>query len=469
MKIQYCALQRPKPGSRAEECEDAFAVSVPFSIAAVCDGAGTAFESGLWARLLAEGFVESSPLGWTHDALLGWVDSVAAAWSQSIPWADLNHFAEEKARSGSAATLIGLQLAVPSQQATTGTWECLAIGDSCLFQVSRGDLVQALPFKQSTDFNARPPLLSTQRSINVQSIGQLVAEEGTWQDGDTFFLLTDAIAQWFLREFEQGAAPWDFLTSLDEQSFRSFVQDTQAQRLMRKDDVTAVMVGIGVPLATRQPPVTSPVPSGLAPSRSAAPQVPMPPSRPMPLGSGRGQQRSSPSWSGPPSELIGRVSDGDRMRLGFQSRPELIGHAFISYVREDSLEVDRLQEILEAAGVRVWRDTVDLWPGEDWRAKIRRAITDDALVFLACFSRKSLARKRSYQNEELALAIDQMRLRRPGESWLIPIRLDDCDIPDLDIGGGRSLSSIQRADLFGDRFDDGAARLTKAVSRILER
>lgn len=43
----------------------------------------------------------------------------------------------------------------------------------------------------------------------------------------------------------------------------------------------------------------------------------------------------------------------------------LAGHAFILYVREDSHDVDSLQRTLEAAGVRVWRDTADLWPGED--------------------------------------------------------------------------------------------------------
>jgi hypothetical protein len=31
-----------------------------------------------------------------------------------------------------------------------------------------------------------------------------------------------------------------------------------------------------------------------------------------------------------------------------------------------------------------------IWPGEDWRAKIRRVITGDALVFIALFSRASL-------------------------------------------------------------------------------
>jgi TIR domain/SEC-C motif len=148
-------------------------------------------------------------------------------------------------------------------------------------------------------------------------------------------------------------------------------------------------------------------------------------------------------------------------------RGKVAGHVFISYVREDSHRVDQLQRILQAAGLPVWRDTADLWPGEDWRTKIRRAITDNALVFIACFSRASLARDTSYQNEELTLAIEQMRLRRPDDPWLIPVRFDDCEIPDWDIGGGRTLMSNQRADLLGDGFDDGAARLVGAILRIL--
>ncbi len=150
-------------------------------------------------------------------------------------------------------------------------------------------------------------------------------------------------------------------------------------------------------------------------------------------------------------------------------REEAARHAFISYVREDSDDVDQLQRVLEVAGIRVWRDTVDLWPGEDWRARIRHAITGNALAFIACFSSRSLGREVSYQNEELALAIEQLRLRRPDVPWLIPVRFDDCRIPDLDIGGGRTLASIQRVDVFRERFDEGAARLAAAVLRILGR
>jgi GntR family transcriptional regulator len=145
------------------------------------------------------------------------------------------------------------------------------------------------------------------------------------------------------------------------------------------------------------------------------------------------------------------------------------GHVFISYVREDSRQVDRLQQALEAVGVPVWRDTADLWPGQDWRVEIRRAIKENTLVFIACFSQASISRHKSYQNEELVLAIEEMRLRSPEDPWLIPVRLSECEIPDREIGAGRTLTSIQRADLFGDRTDEGTERLVTTILRILGR
>lgn len=148
-----------------------------------------------------------------------------------------------------------------------------------------------------------------------------------------------------------------------------------------------------------------------------------------------------------------------------QAAPE--GHVFISYRREDSAKVDWLQATLERAGIRVWRDKAELLPGDDWRRTIRRAVTDGTLVFLACFSAASLARMRSWQNEELNLAIEQLRQRNPDEPWLIPVRFDDCDIPDIDVGAGRTLGSIQRSDLFGGDVDVQAGRLVAAVTRIL--
>ena len=78
-----------------------------------------------------------------------------------------------------------------------------------------------------------------------------------------------------------------------------------------------------------------------------------------------------------------------------------------------------------------------------------------------------LARDKTYQNEELLLAIEQLRLRRPDVPWLIPVRFDDCPIPERDLGGGRTLGSIQSVDLFGERIAEGTTRLVAAVLRIL--
>lgn len=171
---------------------------------------------------------------------------------------------------------------------------------------------------------------------------------------------------------------------------------------------------------------------------------------------------------GDPSKPADTGDLPERLRIHLPpatSRRETEGRVFMSYVREDSARAEQLQATLEAAGIPVWRDTSNLWPGEDWRAKIQDAINNDALVFLACFSSRSLARERSYQSEELRLAIEQLRLRAPGQPWLIPVRFDDCEIPPLDIGPGRTLTSIQHADLFGDRYDEEAQRLTRAILR----
>jgi tetratricopeptide (TPR) repeat protein len=139
--------------------------------------------------------------------------------------------------------------------------------------------------------------------------------------------------------------------------------------------------------------------------------------------------------------------------------------AFLCYSPEDGSAVDRLQAALEAAGVRVWRASEKLLPGEDRREKTRQAITGQAIVFVACFSRAGLARDRSSQQEELSLAVEELRRRRPDVPWLMPVRLDGCVIPDLPLGGCRTLGQLQCADLFGERREQETARLVSAITQ----
>lgn len=143
-----------------------------------------------------------------------------------------------------------------------------------------------------------------------------------------------------------------------------------------------------------------------------------------------------------------------------------IQHAFVSYVREDADAVDQLVSVLQAASIPVWKDTENLWPGEDWQQKIREAIEDGSLAFIACFSTSSVQKAKTYMNAELNLAVEQIRLMRPGRVWLLPVRLDDCELPHFDLGGSRTLDSLQRIDLFGPKREANLARLVAAVMAI---
>lgn len=142
-------------------------------------------------------------------------------------------------------------------------------------------------------------------------------------------------------------------------------------------------------------------------------------------------------------------------------------HVFISYVHEDSPRVDELCKVLTAAQIPYWRDRKDLGPGDVWKQKIRNAIQSGSLVFLACFSEQSVAKAKSYMNEELTLATDELRLRAPGRPWLIPLRLDPVEMPQWDLGAGRTLDDFNRVDLFGDSYAAQAVSLVTAIHRLM--
>jgi hypothetical protein len=139
---------------------------------------------------------------------------------------------------------------------------------------------------------------------------------------------------------------------------------------------------------------------------------------------------------------------------------------FVSYVREDAPMVDALCDDLRARGLPVWQDRTSLAPGERWQVAIRRAITQGACAFVACFSENYSARARSYMNEELTLAIEEIRKRPQDRTWFIPVRLNDISVPDRDIGGGETLSDIQQVDMFPD-WNIAVKQLAGVLRRVL--
>ena len=86
-------------------------------------------------------------------------------------------------------------------------------------------------------------------------------------------------------------------------------------------------------------------------------------------------------------------------------------HIFVSYVRENFKIVERLCHVLQVYDIDVWYDRDQLNPGMTWAHEIRIGINSGSF-FLACFSREYNERSKTYMNEELILAIEELRQRQ---------------------------------------------------------
>jgi hypothetical protein len=250
MHVAYQSFWLPKAGNTDVEYEDAFWPMEDYNSfadevkIAIADGATETSFARLWANQLVRDHCE----GMLGEDLPASLPELRKQWHEQIQTVPLAWYAEEKARSGAFSSLLGLTIRAGQSDATPyGRWDALAIGDSCLFQVRHEVLVARFPLTTSEDFNNRPRLLS---SIYTPEDAEqpFVLQSGDWQLDDAFYLMTDALACWFLRECEQGGQPWAILRDLDTKdasiSFPDLIAQLRADRQIRNDDVTLCRIEV---------------------------------------------------------------------------------------------------------------------------------------------------------------------------------------------------------------------------------
>jgi formylglycine-generating enzyme required for sulfatase activity len=136
---------------------------------------------------------------------------------------------------------------------------------------------------------------------------------------------------------------------------------------------------------------------------------------------------------------------------------------FLAHGSEDKPRVRNLYRDLKARGFDPWLDEEDLEPGQIWPVEIPKAI-HQAGVFLACLSSQSVGRVGFVQNE-FRIALSAVGSRPSGTTFLIPVRLDECNVPDLQIPDlGLSLRDIHWVNLWQE---GGFDRLVRALEKAL--
>lgn len=123
---------------------------------------------------------------------------------------------------------------------------------------------------------------------------------------------------------------------------------------------------------------------------------------------------------------------------------------FLSYARDDAAVANEIYEFLVNNSCDPWIDKINLTPGQDWHLEIQKAIRN-ADFFVACLSTRSVSKK-GYIQKELKTAFEILDEMPEGKIFFIPIRLDDCEIPDrarnkqwLDWNESDSKSKLLRA------------------------
>jgi hypothetical protein len=257
MRLSITSFQTPKFGNSQEECEDAFYPKYvgkhkkPRFRSAVADGASVGMLSKVWAETLVRTFCEDTienidPKITVEKAQSSWV-----LWKEEyikdreknnkpIQW-----YEEPGLETGAFSTLLGLSLN------NRNSWEAIGLGDSCLFQVRNDELLVKFPVDKIDCFNDRPLLIGSNFAHNKKVFNAFKSCSGNYQKGDLFFLMTDALAHWFLylsEEFEEY--PWRKLQDklsqkhLDNQLNEWVNNYLRKETFVTNDDISVLQIEI---------------------------------------------------------------------------------------------------------------------------------------------------------------------------------------------------------------------------------
>jgi hypothetical protein len=245
------AFWLPKAGSTEDEFEDAFwPMRLPsdgeeersdFRIA-IADGASETSFSALWAKLLVRSYAKGRLIPERFEPAL---KGLQQRWYTIVTRRPLPWYAEEKVKLGAAAALLGLHLRERAAKRHGGRWEATALGDCCLMQVRAGRVIKRFPIERASQFSNSPFLLSSNPSACEGWPERMRHATGRWLAEDCFYLMTDALAAWFLREKEDGHTPWEPLRALETGGtpvFLDWIAQLRSAKRIRNDDVTLVRI-----------------------------------------------------------------------------------------------------------------------------------------------------------------------------------------------------------------------------------
>jgi hypothetical protein len=122
------------------------------------------------------------------------------------------------------------------------------------------------------------------------------------------------------------------------------------------------------------------------------------------------------SSGGEPSPPAFPIEQAQRLRV------------FLCHAKEDKQKVRDLYDRLSACGLNPWLDEKNLLPGQLWKNEITQSIRESDCI-LVCLSQTAVT-KTGYIHKEIRKALDRADEQPPGRIFLIPLRFEQCEVPE---------------------------------------
>lgn len=232
MKVIIKGFITCKSAEQYIDCADNYAVNKSSHRFSVSDGVSKSFFPKVWSEILVTQFVERTDLKESElikvcqDEWQKRIDEIV-----SLPETKWFTKSQYNRKDPALATFVGLQFFEKEKK-----WSASALGDSFLFFVPTGfkdyqkELVKLSSKTEPIVFDNFPDYLT---SIGESHKGRAKEKGGSLKDG-TFYLMTDALAEWFLKEGENAIGK---ITVWKSQSdFERFIAQAIDENQLTNDD-----------------------------------------------------------------------------------------------------------------------------------------------------------------------------------------------------------------------------------------
>ena len=236
MKINIKGFITSKKSELYSDCSDNYAVNIEHNKFSISDGVSKSFFPKVWSDILVSKYVNQKDWKDNNEFIVESQKAWQAKIDEIVKQPETKWFTKSQynRKDPALATFVGLQLLESDQK-----WIAQALGDSFLFFIPKGST--EIEFKLSTKpepivFDNFPDYLS---SIGNSHRGEKKSTKREKIKEGTFYLMTDALAEWFLLNTAQAKQTLDNIKTQD-QYLETIENERNANRL--NDDDSAVLI-----------------------------------------------------------------------------------------------------------------------------------------------------------------------------------------------------------------------------------